>query len=95
MTLAEFIGARLTAAGVLAESAGGHDAAWILHPDDTDSIAHAVMWQPGRVLALVEAGWAILELHRHDDPDRPCFTLRALGLVWADHPDYDDGWRPT
>ena len=26
-------------------------------------------------------------------PDKPCPTLRALGTIYADHPDYDEAWR--
>ncbi len=26
--------------------------------------------------------------------DGTCFTIRALATVYADHPDYDEAWRP-
>lgn len=29
-----------------------------------------------------------------EDSAYPCLTLRALATVYADHPDYDEAWRP-
>jgi hypothetical protein len=31
---------------------------------------------------------------RHDAMRWPCPTLRRLAAVYADHPDYDQGWAP-
>ncbi|MEV4670986.1 DUF6221 family protein [Actinomadura sp. NPDC049382] len=68
---------------------------------------HAVHWQPERVLAEVEAKRRIVDEHGpneyglcdvcvlNDDARRaPCPTLRLLALPYADHPDYDESWRP-
>lgn len=30
----------------------------------------------------------------YDFEDWPCPTLRLLALPYADHPDYDEAWRP-
>lgn len=32
--------------------------------------------------------------HHADPTPAPCATLRFLALPYADHPDYDEGWRP-
>ena len=65
---------------------------------------------PARVLAEVDAKRRIIEWHtgQRDDKtpwgkpvvicycgyDLPCSTLRLLALPYADHPDYQDEWRP-
>ena len=33
-------------------------------------------------------------LHHADPTPAPCDTLRLLALPYADHEDYDEGWRP-
>ena len=30
----------------------------------------------------------------HEPLPYPCGTVRALALLYADHPDYDESWRP-
>ena len=59
-----------------------------------------------RVLAECEAKWRIIEVHHplDDDPEPfcwncdeeawPCKTMAVLAAVYADHPDYDEEWRP-
>jgi hypothetical protein len=37
--------------------------------------------------------WMCSTCHNIGD-DGPCSTLRLLALPYADHPDYDDPWRP-
>lgn len=59
---------------------------------------------PDRVLAECKAKRRIVELHGNDwnprgkceacDEVGPCDTLHALALPYADHPDYDEAWRP-
>lgn len=59
---------------------------------------------PARVFAECEAKRRIVQLHGNDwnprgkcatcDEVGPCDTLRALALPYADHPDYDEAWRP-
>jgi hypothetical protein len=58
-----------------------------------------------RVLADCEAKRRIVERHRSKPDtggwycagcgdDWPCEDLRDLASVYADHPDYDEAWRP-
>jgi hypothetical protein len=70
---------------------------------------HIARWDPARVLAECEAKRRIVELHsdhlhRQGDCETcdgggrylvgDCPTIRALALPYADHPDYQEGWRP-
>ena len=68
---------------------------------------HIARWDPARVLAECEAKRRIVEVHlsgeawcdhcsggeHRGNPDA-CPTLRLLALPYADHPDYDETWRP-
>lgn len=58
-----------------------------------------------RHLREVEAKRAIVALHTGDNDEpcqswagnytyEPCATLKALASVYADHPDYDEKWKP-
>jgi hypothetical protein len=61
-----------------------------------------------RVLAECAAKRRIVDLHRDargdcyscsgdhgsDPTAAPCETVRELALPYADHPDYDEAWRP-
>ena len=54
-----------------------------------------------RALAECEAMRAIVARHsehlgldRSEDYRNGCDTLRHLAAVYADHPDYDEAWRP-
>jgi Family of unknown function (DUF6221) len=71
-------------------------------PED-HRVAHMFRWSPARVLAecegkrrIVEDYLAQLNSHRSGwDARAPRdHALRALGLPYADHPDYRDEWRP-
>lgn len=64
---------------------------------------HIARHDPARVLADVEAKKAIVEEARDYSPELSegdngewafDFVLRTLGLPYADHPDYDESWRP-
>lgn len=44
----------------------------------------------GTVYAFIREGPYCLA----DDEVFPCATLRALAEVYADHPEYDESWRP-
>ncbi|MFJ6143107.1 DUF6221 family protein [Streptomyces anulatus] len=66
---------------------------------------HIVRHDPARVLREVDAKRQIIAEHdvyarkladRMDcqSLDFPCKTLRLLALSYADHPDYQDTWRP-
>jgi hypothetical protein len=69
-------------------------------------IPHLVRHDPAHVLALCEAHRGLIERAQviedqraKNDPDAPSQplgddTLRVLAEAWADHPDYDDAWRP-
>lgn len=37
-------------------------------------------------------GWTVTTLP--DEERWPCYTLRFLALPFADHPDYDEAWKP-
>ena len=56
-------------------------------------------FDPARVLAEVEAKRKLIEQHigyygGGDDEFWPVQTLRLLALPYADHPEYDESWRP-
>jgi hypothetical protein len=72
--------------------------------------AHIARWNPARVLAECEAKRRIIGMYEraHDAEttdrhlwaayreERTAFqrALEALALPYADHPDYDESWRP-
>jgi len=95
MMLAEFLAARLD-----------EDEAWAR---DTDllAVAHPIHAIAGRVLREVEAVRHIMDLCAHSlsyEPPVPArkrgewalasLVLEGLALPYADHPDYDEAWRP-
>lgn len=47
---------------------------------------------------LEDAGWVTcaecFDPHGTQCPEYPCETVRHLMSVYADHPDYDESWRP-
>lgn len=50
---------------------------------------------PARVLAECEAKRRIVDIYRSEwEMDPINETLRLLALPYADHPDYDEKWRP-
>lgn len=55
-------------------------------------------WQrlAARQEAEVAAKRAIIEAHTRDELDAltGSWELRVLATVYADHPDYDEAWRP-
>lgn len=63
---------------------------------------HVAGWDPTRVIAECEAKRSIIELHPEilticqgcGNESYPCRTLLALVQPYADHPDYDEAWRP-
>lgn len=70
-----------------------------------DLADHIARWDPDRVLREVAAKRAIVDAHAHahecielsgsgDSSAGPCFVLRALAAVYADHPHYNPDWRP-
>jgi hypothetical protein len=76
--------------------------------EDGDVTRHIVRWDPARVLAECDAkrrvvnlavrqqrreGREFSELARQARHERD-EMLRALAVVYADHPDYRDEWRP-
>lgn len=72
--------------------------------EDRDVTQHIARWDPARVLAECEAKRRIVsyadtmrQLDRSRDEMRTGdarVMLRALSLSYADHPDYDQSWRP-
>jgi hypothetical protein len=99
MSLTEFLLARIAEdeahAGLVLDRTGPWDAPPI---------------SPERTMAECEAKRRIIELADQvenmeaslmqefggtpDDDDPSVMMLRALALPYADHPDYDEGWRP-
>lgn len=67
-----------------------------------ERVEHVRRHDPARVLAECEAKRRIVGLHPEilggcqecANEHFPCRTLRVLATVYADHPDYRDGWRP-
>lgn len=60
---------------------------------------HIARHDSARVLAEVESKRKLIEQHvgyygGGDDEFWPVQTLRLLALPYADHPDYDEAWRP-
>lgn len=66
---------------------------------------HIARWGPPRALAECKAKRSILDDHSTPegtcptcDPERsehnPCTVLCHLAAVYADHPDYQEEWRP-
>jgi uncharacterized protein DUF6221 len=94
MTLADFLLARIAEDERIARAAKAADD----NPDtfsDVSSAAdhsHYLRHTPDRVLAECEAKRRIVESFS----GAPLFAqvLRLLALSHADHPDYDQGWRP-
>lgn len=100
MTLTEFLLARIAEdeedpwRG--AEIAGADR---VVGPDEHAALrADESAWE-ARVLAECEAKRRIIEHHNpcddwwFGDPST-CPELQALALPYADHPDYDEAWRP-
>lgn len=59
---------------------------------DTEADAlHVVRHDPARVLREVAAKRAILDWY--EPGEHPSMPLYALAEAYADHPDYDEGWR--
>lgn len=84
------------------------DGRWVADGRTVDDARHiAVLWDPARVLAEVEAKRRILALHGQSSASvcdlcssdshvvqMPCLTVRLLALPYADRPGYDERWRP-
>lgn len=71
--------------------------------------AHIVAYAPNRISREIQAKRTLLDLHEscyaecgeqepiHGSLVRatwPCPTIRTLAAIWADHPDYQEGWAP-
>lgn len=74
---------------------------WQRDPDDGDNADHIARHDPMRM--LIEAGTKLAVLDKLDlavqGQPRPyvdalLFVVRQMGVVYADHPDYHEGWRP-
>lgn len=93
-------------ADVRAWSADGNDVRWaggFIAEGVGDHVAdHIARHNPARVLADVEAKRRIVEALSHEPPPSGSewarltnFNLHALlALPYADHPDFDESWRP-
>ena len=80
---------------------------WSPHRDSPTTQAHFARHDPARVLAECEAKRRIVADHGPDGNGMkvngdvcsefeawPCPTIQALTAVYADHPDYDEEWKP-
>jgi uncharacterized protein DUF6221 len=98
MTLVEFLRERLDE---------DEQAARDVRPDqDYSDSAHQDRWSPARVLREVEAKRRIIgEYERYvaerrramggwDTYSEQSPIITALAAVYADHPEYDESWRP-
>jgi hypothetical protein len=54
---------------------------------------HIAAWHPTRVLAECRAKRQLVEAVGADDATRD-LVLRSLAVIYADHPDYREEWRP-
>jgi hypothetical protein len=82
MTLTEFLTARLDEDEADAR-------------DDDGSPTPIGMWDPDRVLAEVAAKRAIVDKATdYDERWALDEVLRHIAAPYADHPDYDEAWRP-
>jgi hypothetical protein len=93
MELTEFLLARIAedergARQAQADPHGCHDvlAAYFDDTDETWRFTHA------RVLAECEAKRLLIEIDGRQAKDKG--ILAALALPYADHPDYDEAWKP-
>jgi hypothetical protein len=94
MTITEFLTARLDE----------DEAAARENVEYEDNVWETAGWlPPSRVLAEVEAKRRIVEEADRYSPELEYgdngewafeVTLRLLALPYADHPDYDEAWRP-
>ena len=101
MTLVEFLKARLNEDEQAAK-------AWLPFGNpDAAAREHIARHDPARVLAEVEAKRRILDEYEQATGQYAThsqvsageeiglrFALKAIGLPYADHPDYDPAWRP-
>lgn len=87
---------KLWAMQVLADTGGNNEYSEATPVADTHSVDqpglrtfnanHIARWDPVRVLAECEAKRTIIYLQVP--------VLQYLALAYADHPDYDESWRP-
>lgn len=79
-------------------------------PRAVEDARHIVCWDSARVLAECEAKRRVIGEHQNGNGSMcsscgdggeygygvrwPCLTLRFLAMPYADHPDYDEEWRP-
>jgi hypothetical protein len=70
--------------------------AWVANWDGGPANGgHIARHDPARVLAEVAAKRALVEMDEDDRySDAYVVAIRALAAVYADHPDYDEAWRP-
>jgi hypothetical protein len=74
---------------------------WQTDPGDGDNAEHIARHDPARVLREADTKLVVLDeldLAVHGQPrpyvDALLFVVRQMGLAYADHPDYHQGWRP-
>lgn len=108
--LAAFLRERLDEDEAVARTADERVSYWYQPGEDPEHLEweHIARHGPARVLAEVAAKRAIVDLHWQwqdeegpvdicdacDGMRYPCLTMLHLAVVYADHPDYDEAWKP-
>lgn len=97
--LTTFLRKRIAEDKVIAGECTGPD--WRTDLGDGDNAEHIARHDPTRVLAEADSKLAVLdELDRavHGQPrpfiDALLYAVRQMGVVYANHPDYKENWRP-
>lgn len=103
MTITEFLLARIAKDEQAAKDAGTDAMTgwrWKAWPEDAHAEVQAlVLTHSRRTLAECEAKRRILDAHLGCDDvsysdASTCPDLRIVAAIYADHPDYDEAWRP-
>lgn len=97
--LTTFLRKRIAEDKAIAAECTGPD--WQVDAGDGDNAEHIARHDPARVLREADAKLVVLDeldLAVHGQPrpyvDVLLFVIRQMGLAYADHPDYHEGWRP-
>lgn len=69
---------------------------WLQMPHRIEAADHIALWDPARVLAECEIKrwmvdiFGVTDYSRYNDP----MVIRKIAILYADHPDYRQEWRP-
>jgi hypothetical protein len=97
--LTTFLRKRIAEDKAIAEECTGPD--WRVDPGDGVNREHIARHDPARVLREAEAKLTVLDeldlaVYGQSRPyvDALLFAVRQMGIAYADHPDYQENWRP-